>query len=200
LGKMDHSLDILIGKSVAPVIVAFVAAPPLTTWQEVNQEYEYGGPATEKYAQMLAEELVPHLDETYRTIPRPDARAIMGNRSGGLVSLYAVLQHPQVFGKVAVQSLWLLPPVGDEVLSLVRGQEKQSIQFYMDWDRYDFRSTEYVTFDLPEDSRKFADVLKEKAYTNAGGEAASGPGWDGWRARTDKILEALFPLEPRWEQ
>ena len=193
-GKMDHSLDNLIGKSVAPVVVAFVAARlSYTAWQE----YEHGGPATEKYAQMLAEELVPHLDETYRTIPRPDARAIMGTWEGGLVSLYAALHHPQVFGKVAVQSLQLLRPVGDEVLSLVRDQEKQAVQFYVDWDRYDFRSTEFQTFDLREDSRKFADLLKEKGYTFAGGEFADGSGWGSWRARTDKILEAFFPLKEK---
>ncbi|MDA2937055.1 PQQ-binding-like beta-propeller repeat protein [Acidobacteria bacterium AH-259-A15] len=194
-GKMDHSLDNLIGKSVAPVIVAFVAAFSWTdtTWQE----YEYGGPATEKYAQMLAEELVPHLDEKYRTIAGAHARAIMGNWLGGLVSLYAALHHPQVFGKVAVQSLQLLRPVGDEVLSLVRGQEKQAVQFYVDWDRYDFRSTEFETFDLREDSRKFADLLKEKGYSFAGGEFAGGPGWGSWRVRTDKILEAFFRLKAK---
>lgn len=113
------------------------------------------------------------------------------------MSLYAALHHSQVFGKVAVQSLQLKRPVGDEVLSLVRDQEKQAVQFYVDWDRYDLRSTEFETFDLREDSRKFTDLLKEKWYDFAGGEFADGSGWGGWRARTDKILEAFFPLKAK---
>jgi len=122
---------------------------------------------------------------------------MMGTWLGGLVSLYAALHHPEVFGKVAVQSLQLLRPVGDEVLTLVRDQEKQAVQFYVDWDRYDFRGTELSRFDLREDSRKFADLLREKGYTFAGGEFADGSGWGSWRVRTDKILKAFFPLKAK---
>ncbi|MFQ5927930.1 MAG: alpha/beta hydrolase-fold protein, partial [Terriglobia bacterium] len=174
-GKMDHSLDNLIGKSVASVIVAFVDALPYSImWKE------QGGPLTAKYAQMLAEELVPHLGAKYRTSPRPEARAIMGNDLGALVSLYATLHHPQVFSKVAVQSLRLQRPVGDEVLALLRGREKQPIQFYVDWDRYDLRSTEFMGIDRRANSRKLADLLKEKGYTFAGGESTGSAGWTGW--------------------
>ncbi|MDA2930724.1 alpha/beta hydrolase-fold protein, partial [Acidobacteria bacterium AH-259-O06] len=180
-GKMDHSLDNLIGKSVAPLIVAFVAK---------GRRREYGGSLAGKYAQLLVEELVPHLEQKYRTIPRPEARAIMGTYRGAVVSLYTALHHPQVFGKVAAQS----PRLRGEVLSLVRGQEKQAVQFYVDWNRYDFR---WGDIDLREDSRKFADLLKEKGYTVAGGEAAECFGWGSWRATTDKILEAFFPLKEK---
>ncbi|MFQ5789874.1 MAG: PQQ-binding-like beta-propeller repeat protein [Acidobacteriota bacterium] len=208
-GKMDHSLDNLIGKSVAPIIVAFVGLPiGRESWQESGGPeslQEYGGPLTGRNAQMLAEELVPHLDDKYRTISRPDARAIMGNGSGGLAALYAALHHPRVFGKVAVQSLRLGPtplqsssllhrPVGDEVLALVGGREKQPVQFYVDWTRYELRSTEWG-IDLRKDSREFADLLKQRGYTVAGGESPDGAGWASWRARTDEILEAFFPFK-----
>ncbi|MDA2937154.1 hypothetical protein MYX75_02690 [Acidobacteria bacterium AH-259-A15] len=118
-----------------------------------------------------------------------------GTQRGAQVALYAALLHPHVFGKVAVQSLHLLPPVGDEVLSLVRGQKKQPIQFYVGWDRYDFRSTEYIDIDLRRDSRNFADLLKERGYTFTGSETAEGTA--SWGSRTDKILEAFFPLKAK---
>lgn len=210
-GKMDHSLDNLIGMSVAPVIAAFVSpSPNRQSWQEhggPEKLREYGGSLTGKHAQMLAEELVPYIDERYRTVPRPEARAIMGNGSGGLAALYTAVHYPQVFGKVATQSLRLGPtelqsssllhrPVADEVMSLIRRQEKLPVQLYVDWARYELRSTE-LGIDLRKDNREFAALLREKGYNFAGGEYAEGAGWASWRARTDEILEAFFPLKPR---
>ena len=49
----------------------------------------YGGsqyvdsPAIGRYQSYLADELVPFVDEKYRTIPRREARAVIGKSSGG---------------------------------------------------------------------------------------------------------------------
>ncbi len=48
--------------------------------------------------------------------------------------------------------------------------------------------------DIREDSREFAELLRDKGYVVAGGEAAESFGWTSWRATTDQLLEALFPL------
>jgi len=97
-GKMNHTLDNLIGKSVAPLVVAFVprgyAVPELYS-------------AAAEYSRALAEELVPLLDENYRTLARPEARGVMGASSGARVSIYAAFRQPGVFGKVAVQSFFM---------------------------------------------------------------------------------------------
>lgn len=207
-GKMNNSLDNLIGKSVSPVIVAFIGLPKgRTSWQQAggpDSVQEYGGPLTENHARMLAKELVPYLEEKYRTIPRPDARAIMGNRSAALAALYTAVNYPDVFGKVALQSLRLGPtprqssrllhrPVGGAVFKLLRERERLPIQFYLDWAHYELRSSEQG-IDVQKDNREFAELLKEKGYTFVGGETADGAGWGSWRARTDRILEAFFPL------
>ena len=132
-GKMDHVLDNLIGHTVAPVIVAFVAGLG-SPWRQ------YVGSLTGEYAQLIVEELVPYLDQRYRTIARPEARAIMGTFRGAVAALYTALRHPQVFGKVAAQSPLLgWEPGGSDVLSLVRDREKQPVRFYVDWNRYDLR-------------------------------------------------------------
>ena len=70
LGEMDKSLDNLIGKTVAPVIVAFVPTRPI--WREL------GGSRTAEYTRAQVEELIPLLDTTFRTDARRESRAVMG--------------------------------------------------------------------------------------------------------------------------
>ena len=187
LGMMDRTLDNLLGTSVAPIIVAFVGSLPIP---DVYNESGF------EYTRMLVKELVPHLDENFRTIRQADARAIMGAFFAAQVSLYAALLHPDTFSKVAAQSVRLGPPVGDELLSLIRDREKQPVEFYVDWNRHELRDTFYG-MDLGKSSRQVAAALDEKGYAVLGGEAPGGGGWGSMRARTDRILEAFFPLRPR---
>ena len=186
-GLMDRALDHLIGRTVAPVIVAFVEGLP--------RELAGADRWTDAYAQVIVTALVPHLERTYRTIARPQARAIIGTYRGGLAAVYAALHHPQVFGKAGVQSPALFFNPGSGLRSFVRDQDAKPVEFYVDWNRYDLRvrNSAGANFDLREDTRAFAALLKEKGYTVAGGEGAGSFGWMGWRATTDKLLEALFP-------
>lgn len=50
------------------------------------------------YLRFLAEELKPLVDARYRTRPQAAHTAVMGSSMGGLVSLYALIRYPQVFG------------------------------------------------------------------------------------------------------
>ncbi|HYC67364.1 alpha/beta hydrolase [Brevundimonas sp.] len=59
----------------------------------------YGGqPLSDGYLRFLVEDLKPFIDRTYRTHPEPDDTATMGSSMGGLISLYALMKHPGVFG------------------------------------------------------------------------------------------------------
>jgi hypothetical protein len=42
---------------------------------------------------------------------------------------------------------------------------------------------------------ELAEMLRTNGYVVAGGEILDSFGWGGWRNRTDRLLEALFPLE-----
>ncbi len=187
-GRMDHALEYLVGRTVAPVIVAFVEGP--------RSELAGTRGRTDAYVQLVVDALVPLLDRTYRTAARPQARAMMGAGQGGVAAVYAALHYPQVFGKVAVQSPALFWNPGSELLSVVRDQDPRPVEFYVDWNRYDLRvrNSAGANFDLREDTRAFAALLRQKGYKVTGGEAAEGFGWTSWRATTDQLLEALFPL------
>ena len=72
------------------------------------------GIVSDDYLRFLVEELKPAIDASFRTLPGRDDTAIMGSSMGGLVSLYAISEYPQVFGGAAgVSTHW---PIGDGVV------------------------------------------------------------------------------------
>lgn len=59
----------------------------------------YGGePLSDAYLRFMVEELKPFIDRTYRTRTGRDDTVVMGSSMGGLISLYALMKHPGVFG------------------------------------------------------------------------------------------------------
>jgi predicted alpha/beta superfamily hydrolase len=53
---------------------------------------------SDDYLKFLVKELKPFIDETYSTNPQSDGTYIMGSSMGGLISLYALTEYPEVFG------------------------------------------------------------------------------------------------------
>ncbi|MBC7720838.1 MAG: alpha/beta hydrolase [Pedobacter sp.] len=64
-----------------------------------------------QYVDFLVQTLKPFIDAKYRTKKGPDFTFIAGSSMGGLISEYAILQYPQVFGAAGIfsPSLWLAP-------------------------------------------------------------------------------------------
>lgn len=73
--------------------------------------YEYtptegglGGGGGDLYLRFLAEELKPHVDRELRTQPDGAQTALLGSSLGGLISAYAGLTHPAIFGRIGAMS------------------------------------------------------------------------------------------------
>ena len=68
-----------------------------------------GSPEGDAYLDFIVNTLKPKIDSTYRTKTDKANTAIMGASMGGLISHYAGLRHPDVFGKVGVfsPSFWI---------------------------------------------------------------------------------------------
>ncbi len=68
----------------------------------------------DNYLSFLIEEVKTEIDSTFRTLPERDTTFIMGSSMGGLISLYAINEYPDVFGGAAMVSTHF--PPGDGVL------------------------------------------------------------------------------------
>lgn len=57
-------------------------------------------PATGPYQTLIADEILPFVDSLYRTIPRREARAVVGRSSGGFGALRFGIDRPDVFAAI----------------------------------------------------------------------------------------------------
>lgn len=65
----------------------------------------------EHYANFLAETLKPYVDSHFRTIPERECTGIGGSSMGGLISIYAAMQHPNLYSRLMIfsPSFWVTP-------------------------------------------------------------------------------------------
>lgn len=63
-----------------------------------------GRPLADDYLRFLVEELKPAIDAHYATAPGRDSSFLMGSSMGGLISVYGLCRHPEVFGAAAALS------------------------------------------------------------------------------------------------
>lgn len=61
-------------------------------------------PTSNQYLRFIVDELKPFIDSAYSTHPQRQHTYIAGSSMGGLISLYALLQYPTVFGGAACLS------------------------------------------------------------------------------------------------
>ena len=85
-----------------------------------------------QYVDFLAKTLKPFIDKKYRTLKDKKNTFITGSSMGGLISFYAVLKYPKVFGGAGVfsPSVWICK---EELLNLVKTTGKKvnsKIYFY----------------------------------------------------------------------
>lgn len=70
-----------------------------------------GGPKGDAYLKFIEKEVKPWVDKTFRTKVDRENTMIAGSSMGGLISWYALCEHPEVFGRAAcVSTHW---PGGD---------------------------------------------------------------------------------------
>ena len=83
----------------------------IATGKEVNKG------EGDEYVDFLVKTLKPFIDKKYRTERDKANTAIAGSSMGGLISLYATLKYPKVFGVAGVFSpaFWLAPQIFTDI-------------------------------------------------------------------------------------
>ena len=90
---------------------------------------QYGGGQGEAYVNFLVQTLKPYIDQHFRTLTDRNNTIIAGSSMGGIISLYAVAKHPEVFSRVGLFSpaYWF----SDSLFQFVKQQTiSYPIRFY----------------------------------------------------------------------
>jgi enterochelin esterase-like enzyme/lysophospholipase L1-like esterase len=74
---------------------------PADVHDEYVQKALQNKPQSDAYLKFLVNELKPAIDARYPTLSKPSNTFIMGSSMGGLISLYAMNEYPDVFGGAA---------------------------------------------------------------------------------------------------
>jgi len=83
------------------------------------------------YIQFMKEKLIPYINNNYRTLTDFENTGIGGSSMGGLISLYAGLSNPGVFGKMMIfsPSLWISKKIFEQTQSFAP-LERSKIYLY----------------------------------------------------------------------
>ncbi|MBL0357875.1 MAG: alpha/beta hydrolase [Chitinophagaceae bacterium] len=103
--KLDEALDSLNQKGKGEFIIIGISSGE-------NRFAEYSPYATKKlkepkgkdYLSFIISDLIPYVNKKFRTKTGPENTSIGGSSMGGLISFFAALEFPNVFGSAAVFS------------------------------------------------------------------------------------------------
>lgn len=174
LAKTNNIFDYLIAQQkIIPVISVFV--PP------VDRTAEYAGNKMDKFTMFIVDELMPVIDQKYRTSVDPKKRAMAGASNGGNISLYIGIKHPETFGKIAAQSSNVIPVISNTL----QGGSKLDLEFYIDIGTYDINELIPLVHNL-------ANILQARNYPFRFYEWHEGHSWGNWKGHLRLPLMQFF--------
>jgi S-formylglutathione hydrolase FrmB len=91
--------ELFASGDVPPCIVVWVDA-----WTSLGGSQFLDAPPIGRYHTYLCEELVPWVDERYRTLAEPGHRGIQGKSSGGYGAMVTPMLRPDLFGGLATHA------------------------------------------------------------------------------------------------
>jgi len=179
IGKMDVALDNLIGTKVAPMVVVFVPTEGSELW----------GDNRDGFVRLLADELVPHLEETYRIQTAPGARGIMGVLAGANIATYAALTKPTTFGKLSVQS-FVYMRFGEDLKKLIAEADPAPVAAHITISSHDFSRP---GMDAAAEAQELVGLLRDRGVAVHELGVSGAPSWGSWRAQFGSILAWFAP-------
>ena len=194
---VDETAERLVHEGrVAPLIIVAIdhaGASRADEFAPTHDTHRGAGGHASDYARFLVEELKPYVDRTFRTLTTAPHTAIGGSSLGGLVTLHIGLEHPGVFGALAVlsPSIWW-----DRRAMLTRVEglvERLPWRIWLDVGTAEGRDT-------VRNARALKGVLRQKGWTLGADlhylEAQDASHSESaWAGRIGQILEALFPAK-----
>jgi enterochelin esterase-like enzyme len=154
---------------------------------------------SDAYLKFVVEELKPYIDSHFSVYTGPENTAVMGSSMGGLISMYAISEYPQVFGAAAcISTHW------PGIFTVDNNPIPQAFFDYMRTALPD-PATHRMYFDhgtatldalYPSLQVRADAVMRQRGYTDARWRTQVFPGTEhseqAWAARLDIPLQFLF--------
>ncbi len=127
---VDEFLDTTLSKKSIVVAIDHGGSKRVNEYCPYDME-RFGKGEGDAYVDFLAKTLKPYIDKKYRTLKDSKNTFVAGSSMGGIISMYAVLKYPDVFGGAGVFSpaFWVGPKIFTDIKE--RGKKvKGKIYFY----------------------------------------------------------------------
>ena len=118
----------------------------------------FGKGEGKQYIDFIAKTLKPYIDKKYRTLKDKNNTTIAGSSMGGLISMYAVVVYPKVFGTAGVfsPSFWIAPKIKDDINKLVKASTHRQNRIY-------FYAGEQESKEMVRDALQIFEMMRMKA-------------------------------------
>ena len=181
MGAMVQALDYLIaGGRVEPVIAVFIdARDPHTGRNRREEEFRRRRLDDNPLGEFIGEELVPLVDKKWRTKASAGSRALAGFSFGGMFAAHMGLAYPDVFGKVAIQSPYI---VRRWVLDTYRLAERRPLEIFLS----------HGTYDEGASSLRLREILVARGYRVRYVERHEGHSFGMVRSQLGDLLTCFF--------
>lgn len=185
---VDETMQALSREGLEAIVVGIPNNEKRQNEYNPYDNRRFGKGRGDAYVRYIVETVKPEIDSAFRTLPDNPHTGIMGSSMGGLISLYAYLQYPQVFGFAGAMSpaFWI---AAQEIIRLIERLPRRDGKLYIDIGTGEMPRR---TGMLPVVPRIVAH-LKEKGYHLKYVEERGGlHNEDAWRRRLPDALRFLL--------
>jgi predicted alpha/beta superfamily hydrolase len=113
---VDEFLDTAVLKTCLVVAIDNGADKRLNEYNPYDND-RFGKGEGDKYVDFIVKTLKPFIDKNYKTSKDKKNTFIAGSSMGGLISMYAILKYPKVFGGAGIFSpaFWVAPQIYKDI-------------------------------------------------------------------------------------
>lgn len=181
-GKLGSVMDNLLHlERIKPAILVFLEPNDRTLEYHLNPQY----------LEFLLTEALPEIEAKFPVSRAANTRGLWGASLGGMASVYAAMQRPDMFGWVVSQSGAFQGVPGDDykrgasewLLTQFQNLEKLPIRLTLECGQLEW---------LLGANRRFAAMLFDKGYPHRYLERPSGHNWVTWRNGLAGSLEFML--------
>ncbi len=190
LGRANYILDNLIAQGKAkPMIIVMTNGNPFQTSSlrtapnapEITREtfMKYAG----LFETSLVKDVIPYIEKNYRVKASKANRAVAGLSMGGMHTITASIEYPDVFGYIGVFSSGIFMPSPDQEAKFMALKKAGVNKYWVACGKEDF---------VMESNKRLLEMLKKTDIKYEYFENAGGHTWANWRTYLSMFAPMLF--------